>query len=115
MNENKEGMRYSWVYSIGTCDSEKALRDKRESGDEKDNRGESKVKALVRLSNGRKSSCFWSCTQSEIIPVNLQNKGLGGVLALLTVKQNPQSFFLDLFTFFTPSVVFKRDRGCCLE
>lgn len=30
---------------------EKVLRDERESEDEEDNRGESKVKALVRLSN----------------------------------------------------------------
>ena len=108
-------MRYSWVYSIGICDSERALRDERESGDEKDNRGESKVKSSVRLSNGRKSSCFWSCAQSEIIRSNLQNKGLGGALALLTVKQNPLSFFFLTSGFFTPSVVFKRDRGCCLE
>lgn len=68
-------MRYSWVYSIGIRDSERVLRDERESGDKKDNRGESEVKALVRLSNGRKSSCFWSCTQSEIEPANQQNKG----------------------------------------
>lgn len=87
-------MRYSWVYSIGIRDSERALRDERESGDKKDNRGESEVKALVRLSNGRKSSCFWSCTQSEIEPANQQYKGLGGVPALLTVKQNPPSFSL---------------------
>lgn len=67
------------MYSIGIRDSQRVLRDERESGDEKDNRGESKVKALVRLSNGRKSSCFWSCTQSEIEAANLQNKGLGRV------------------------------------
>lgn len=86
-------MRYSWVYSIGICDSERVLRDERESGDKKDNRGESKVKALVRLSGGSKSSCFWSRTQSEIEPANLQDEELGGVLALLTVKLNPPSFF----------------------
>lgn len=87
------------MYSIGIRDSERVLRDERESEDKKDNRGESKVKALVCLSNGRKSSCFWSCTQSEIEPANLQNEELGGVLALLTVKLNPPSFSLTPLTF----------------
>ena len=80
------------MYSVGVRDSERALRDETESGDEKDNRGESKVKALVRLRNGRENFCFCSCTQSEIEPANLQNKGLGGARALLTVKQNPPAF-----------------------
>lgn len=44
------------MYSIGIRDSERVLRDESESGDKKDNRGESKVKALVRLSNGRKKA-----------------------------------------------------------
>lgn len=65
------------MYSIGIRDSERVLRDERESGDKKDNRGEAKVKALVRLSNGRKNSCFWCCAPSEIEPANLENKGLG--------------------------------------
>ncbi len=51
-------MRYSWVYSIGLRDSERGLRDERESGDKKDNRGESKVKALVRLCNGKEKLLF---------------------------------------------------------
>lgn len=46
------------VYSIGICDSERVLRDERESRDKKDNRGESKVKALVCLSNGWKKLLF---------------------------------------------------------
>lgn len=44
------------AHSIGIRDSERVLRDERESGYKKDNRGESKVKALVRLSNGRKKA-----------------------------------------------------------
>lgn len=56
--DERESVRYSWVYSIGVCDSERVLRDERESGDKKDNRGESKVKALVRLSDGRKKLLF---------------------------------------------------------
>lgn len=87
------------LYSIGVHDGERVLRDERESGDEKDNRGESKVKALVRLCNGRKSSCFWSCTQSEIEAANLQTKGAWRSVALLTVKPNPLSFCLTPFAF----------------
>lgn len=51
-------MSYSRVYSVGICDSKRALRDERESEDKEDNRGESKVKALVRLSNGGKKLLF---------------------------------------------------------
>lgn len=46
------------VYSIGICDSERVLRDEKERRDKKDNRGESKVKALVCLSNGWKKLLF---------------------------------------------------------
>lgn len=54
-----------------------------------------------------KSSCFWSCTQSEIELANLQNKGLGVVLVLSTVKLNPPSFCLTSSPF-TPVVVYKK-------
>lgn len=93
-------MRYSWLYSIGIRDSERALRDERESGDKKDNRGEGKVKLCSFLAMEGKSSCFWSCAQSEIEPANLQNKGLRGVLALLTVKLNPLTFPLTSSPFY---------------
>lgn len=81
------------MFSIGIRDSERAQRDEEESGDEEDNRGEGKVEALVCLSGAGESSCFWPRAQSEIEPANLLNKGLGGVLLLLTAKQNPLYFF----------------------
>lgn len=48
------------VFSVGIHVSESVVRDERESEDKNDNRGEGKVKASVRLSNRRKSSCSFS-------------------------------------------------------
>lgn len=104
------------MYYIGICGGEKVLRDERESEDEEDNRGESKVKALVRLSNWRKSFCFWSCIQSEIEPANLENKGLGGVQGFIDSETKSSHLFswpLCLFPLLV--VVFKIDRDCSLE
>lgn len=42
----RESARSSWVYSVGIPDTARALGDERENRDKKDNRGESKVKAL---------------------------------------------------------------------
>lgn len=46
------------MYSEGVRDIERVLRDERERAHGKDNRGEIKVKALVRGSSGRKKLLF---------------------------------------------------------
>lgn len=44
--DTRESAKSSWVYSVGIPDTERMLGDERESRDKKDNRGESKVRAL---------------------------------------------------------------------
>lgn len=56
--KRREGGRELWLYSEGIRNSERVLRDERESADKKDNRGESKVRAPVRLRSGRKKLLF---------------------------------------------------------
>lgn len=70
------------------------LRDERESGDNKDNRGENKVRALVRLSSGRKKALVFRPALDQ--KLNLQNQGLRRVLPPLTVKPNLPLFLCPL-------------------
>lgn len=56
--KRREGGRELWLYSEGIRNSDLVLRDERESADKKDNRGESKVRAPVRLRGGRKKLLF---------------------------------------------------------
>lgn len=56
--KRREGGRELWLYSEGIRNSDRVLRDERESADKKDNRGESKVSAPVRLRGGRKKLLF---------------------------------------------------------
>lgn len=87
--EGREGGSYGCIQKASVT-AARAARDERESSDKEDNRGESKVRAPVRLRRGRgrkkkkrrrrrrrrrRHSCFCSCTPSEIEPANLQNKG----------------------------------------
>lgn len=87
--------------SVAARERERAGGDERESVDEEDNRGESEVRALLlRLSKGRKSSAFWSRTQSEIEPANQKNQGLGEAPAFIDTETKSTCFFflsLDLF------------------
>lgn len=80
------------MYSVGFCDSERGMRGRVEARKIIEVRVRSKLWCVLAMDG--KSSCFWSCTQSEIEPASLQNKGLRRVLALLTVKLNLLLFSL---------------------
>lgn len=49
-----------------------------------------------------KSSCFWSCTQSEIEPANLQDKGLRGSSGSIDSGTKSTVYFPDLFVVSAP-------------